>query len=130
QRRDVGPPGPVRRPALRAGRQGADLPPAGGVKAEGRWSPGGLYFSVHMTGWGWISSAGRGAPAFRAPPGQGLVGRTVMSWSKGIWQLRRTPDSPRAARTVFSATVIRSGSPARNSTRQVVQRALPPQAWS
>jgi hypothetical protein len=28
-----------------------------------------------------------------------------------------------------SATVIRSGSPAENSTRQVVQRANPPQRW-
>ena len=45
-------------------------------------------------------------------------------------QLSRTPDNPRAANTVFSACVIRSGSPATNSTRQVVQRALPPQACS
>src|SRR5439155_12948904 len=40
------------------------------------------------------------------------------------------PDRPRAARTFFSATVMRGGSPARNCTRQVVQRALPPQACS
>ena len=58
------------------------------------------------------------------------MARTVMSWSQRIWQLSRTPVRPRAARTFFSAAVIWSGSPATNSTRQVVQRALPPQACS
>ena len=39
------------------------------------------------------------------------------------------PRRPRAAKTAFSASVILSGSPLRNRTRQVVQRALPPHAW-
>ncbi|MDB5320673.1 MAG: hypothetical protein JWN40_2304 [Phycisphaerales bacterium] len=58
---------------------------------------------------------------------------TVMSWSQRIWQLRRTPGMavrPLAVMTSFSAWVMVSGSPAMNWTRQVVQRALPPQAWS
>ena len=38
--------------------------------------------------------------------------------------------TPFAASTSFSACVIAAGSPATNSTRQVVQRATPPQACS
>ena len=48
-----------------------------------------------------------------------------MSWSQRIWQLKRiVPSKPRASSTLFSAAVIWPGSPAMNSTRQVVQRAL------
>src|SRR4051812_25132798 len=77
-----------------------------------------------------MSSAGRDPAVARPLPARRLIARTVMSWSQRIWQLRRTPVSPRAARTAFSACVIWSGSPLTNSTRQVVQRALPPQACS
>src|SRR5262249_52551041 len=66
----------------------------------------------------------------RPLPASRLMARTVMSFSHRIWQLSRTPVRPRAARTFFSASVICAGSPAMNSTRQVVQRALPPQACS
>jgi hypothetical protein len=38
--------------------------------------------------------------------------------------------SPFASSLVFSARVMRGGSPLMNSTRHVVQRALPPQACS
>ena len=37
---------------------------------------------------------------------------------------------PRSCSFVASASVIRDGSPSMNSTRHVVQRALPPHAWS
>ena len=73
---------------------------------------------------------GRLPESFRPLPANRLIAFTVISWSHRIWQLKRTPVRPRAARTSFSAFVIISGSPAMNSTRQVVQRALPPQAWS
>ena len=55
-----------------------------------------------------------------------------MSPSQAIWQESRTPGvvTPFAASTSFSACVIAAGSPATNSTRQVVQRATPPQACS
>ena len=58
------------------------------------------------------------------------MARTVMSWSQAIWQERRTqyPREPFSSIFVFSAWVIREGSPLTNSMRQVVQRALPPQA--
>jgi hypothetical protein len=51
-----------------------------------------------------------------------------MSWSQTIWHDSRTPDKPFASILVFSATVIRDGSPLTNSIRHVVQRAFPPQA--
>ena len=70
-----------------------------------------------------------------APPGSGrplpssrLMARTVMSWSHSIWQDNRTPVRPLASRHAFSAAVIFVGSPSMTSTRQVVHRALPPQA--
>ena len=45
--------------------------------------------------------------------------RTPMSWSQGIWQLRRIPDSPRAASRFFSAAVIFAGSPDVNGKFEV-----------
>src|SRR4051812_11760864 len=53
-----------------------------------------------------------------------------MSWSQTIWHERRTLTAPLAVRTCRSAAVIRFGSPSMNSTRHVVQRALPPHACS
>src|SRR5262249_22657173 len=70
------------------------------------------HFSSHCTGCGWISSAGRLPASGRPLPANRLMARTAMSWSHTIWQLRRTPVNPRAARTSRSATVIFSGSPA------------------
>ena len=58
------------------------------------------------------------------------MARTVMSRSQRIWQDRRMPGTAFWISLSFSATVITSGSPEMNSTRQVVQRALPPQACS
>ena len=75
-------------------------------------------------------SAGRGPTSLRPLPARRLMARTVMSWSQTIWQLRRTPLRPRADSTSYSPGVMVAGSPATNSTRQVVQRALPPQACS
>ena len=75
-------------------------------------------------------AAGVGPASARPLPANRLIARTVMSWSHMIWQDSRTPVRPRAASTVRSATVIVSGSPLMNSTRQVVHRALPPQACS
>ena len=73
--------------------------------------------------------ASGGGPALGRPdPSRRLIARTVMSLSHAIWHDSRTPLRPFAARTLFSATVIFDGSPETNSTRQVVQRALPPHA--
>jgi hypothetical protein len=87
---------------------------------------------VAHTGGGEMSSVGRFPASARPLPASRLIQRTVMSTSQVIWQLSRTPVNPRAASTCFSASVILSGSPATNSTRQVVHRAFPPQAcnWS
>src|SRR5665213_340501 len=75
--------------------------------------------------------ASGGPPAFGRPdPSSRLIARTVMSASHVIWHERRTPVRPFIASTFFSAAVIFDGSPATNSTRHVVQRALPPQACS
>lgn len=68
-------------------------------------------------------------PGFGRPdPSSRLIARTTMSPSQAIWHESLTPVTPFAASTFFSATVIFDGSPETNSTRQVVQRALPPHA--
>ncbi len=80
-----------------------------------------------------ISSGDTGLPASLRPlPAKRLMARTDISCSQRIWQLSRTLFSPLASKHAFSAGRIAVGSPLTNSTRQVVQRAFPPQAcnWS
>ena len=72
--------------------------------------------------------AGVGPGSGRPVPSNRLIALTVMSWSQSIWQDNLTPVRSRAARRSRSAAVIFDGSPSTNSTRHVVQRALPPHA--
>ena len=80
------------------------------------------------SGGGVMASAGVAPGSGRPVPSNRLIARTVMSWSHRIWHDSRTPVRPRSLRRSFSAAVIVEGSPSTNSTRHVVQRALPPQA--
>ena len=81
-----------------------------------------------QSGGGVIISAGAPPGSGRPLPSSRLTARMVMSWSQSIWHDRRTPVRPLASSRDFSAPVIFVGSPSMNSTRQVVHRALPPQA--
>src|SRR5204862_2964653 len=115
--------------AAAALRRGGRRQQPGGAGADHDHVEGGVHdFGTHVTGCGWMSGVGLPPASLRPLPARRLLARTVMSWSHRIWQLRRTPVRPRAASTCFSAAVIFAGSPSTNSTRQVVQRALPPQA--
>jgi hypothetical protein len=59
-----------------------------------------------------------------------MIGSTSMSCEQVSWHERRnSPYRPRSVSFAYSASVITSGSPATKRTRQVVQRALPPQRW-
>src|SRR5262249_37349528 len=55
-------------------------------------------FGTH-TGGGVIASSGRSPTPLRPLPASRLMHFTLMSASHAIWQLRRTPVKPRAART-------------------------------
>ena len=81
-----------------------------------------------QSGGGVIISAGVPPGSGRPLPSSRLTARMVMSWSQSIWHDRRTPVKPLDSSRDFSAVVIFVGSPSMNSTRQVVHRALPPQA--
>ena len=58
------------------------------------------------------------------------MARTVMSWSQTIWHDSRTPVDALGGQHLPLGRRHRVGSPSMNSTRHVVQRALPPHACS
>ena len=75
-----------------------------------------------------MNGCGFGPASDRPLPARRLIARTVMSWSQRIWHDRRTPVALfRGQRGRLGLGDASPARPSMNSTRQVVQRARPPQ---